>query len=94
MSDDKKRDDDYTVDIEKEKLLEQETQTDIMPPSNKQWQDHPAVPVLSYCASSIMMTVTNKYVLSGLDYNLNFLLLAVQVCVRSTSATLITNRCI
>jgi len=83
MSDDKKRDDDYTVDIEKEKLLEQESQSDIMPPSNKQWQDHPAVPVLSYCASSIMMTVTNKYVLSGLDYNLNFLLLAVQVSIRS-----------
>jgi hypothetical protein len=25
------------------------------------------------------MVVTNKYVLSGLDYNLNFFLLAVQV---------------
>jgi GDP-mannose transporter len=36
--------------------------------------------ILSYCASSILMTTTNKYVLSGLDYNLNFLLLAVQVC--------------
>ena len=35
--------------------------------------------ILSYCASSILMTTTNKYVLSGLDYNLNFLLLAVQV---------------
>jgi len=39
--------------------------------------------ILSYCASSILMTTTNKYVLAGLDYNLNFLLLAVQsiVCV-------------
>jgi GDP-mannose transporter len=37
------------------------------------------VSILSYCASSILMTTTNKYVLSGLDYNLNFLLLAVQV---------------
>jgi len=37
------------------------------------------VSVLSYCVSSILMTTTNKYVLSGLDYNLNFLLLAVQV---------------
>jgi GDP-mannose transporter len=35
--------------------------------------------VLSYCASSILMTTANKYVLSGSDYNLNFLLLAVQV---------------
>jgi GDP-mannose transporter len=34
--------------------------------------------VLCYCVSSILMTTTNKYVLSGLDYNLNFLLLAVQ----------------
>jgi len=37
--------------------------------------------VLCYCASSILMTTTNKYVLSGLDYNLNFLLLAIQVCI-------------
>lgn len=40
----------------------------------------PALPVLAYCGSSIMMTVMNKYVLSGLDFNLNFLLLCVQVC--------------
>lgn len=38
-------------------------------------------PILSYCASSILMTVTNKYVLSGLNFNLNFFLLAVQVCL-------------
>lgn len=35
--------------------------------------------IFAYCGSSILMTTTNKYVLSGLDYNLNFLLLAVQV---------------
>ena len=40
--------------------------------------NNPVVPVLSYCASSIMMTVTNKFVLSG-DFNLNFFLLCVQV---------------
>jgi GDP-mannose transporter len=34
--------------------------------------------VLAYCGSSILMTTTNKFVLSA-DYNLNFLLLAVQV---------------
>jgi GDP-mannose transporter len=45
-----------------------------------------------------MMTVTNKYVLSGLDYNLNFFLLCVQsvVCVVAIqtckSANLITYR--
>lgn len=40
--------------------------------------NNPVFPVLSYCASSILMTVTNKYVLSG-TYNLNFFLLCVQV---------------
>ena len=39
----------------------------------------PVFSILSYCASSILMTVTNKYVLSGTDYNLNFFLLCVQV---------------
>ena len=40
--------------------------------------NNPIVPVFSYCASSILMTVTNKFVLSK-DFNLNFFLLAVQV---------------
>ena len=48
------------------------------PPSSN-WQNNPILPVLSYCASSIFMTVANKYILSFPDYNLNFLLLAVQV---------------
>ncbi|CAH2351878.1 GDP-mannose transporter 1 [[Candida] railenensis] len=45
--------------------------------------------IISYCASSILMTVTNKYVLSGYSFNLNFFLLAVQsgVCI-ATIATL------
>lgn len=41
--------------------------------------NNPAFPILAYCGSSILMTVTNKYVLSGLDFNLNFFLLCVQV---------------
>lgn len=43
----------------------------------------PLFPILSYCGASILMTVTNKYVLSGYDFNLNFFLLCVQsiVCV-------------
>ena len=44
------------------------------------WQNNPILPVISYCASSILMTVANKYILSFPDYNLNFFLLAVQVC--------------
>jgi len=41
-----------------------------------------AFPILAYCGSSILMTVTNKYVLSGLNFNLNFFLLMVQVSPR------------
>ncbi|RMZ81483.1 hypothetical protein DV738_g2217, partial [Chaetothyriales sp. CBS 135597] len=52
-------------------------------PGAGDWQNNPILPVVCYCASSIMMTVANKYILSFPDYNLNFLLLAVQsiVCV-------------
>lgn len=42
-------------------------------------KESPVAPVLSYCASSIMMTVANKYILSFPDFNLNFFLLAIQV---------------
>ncbi|KAJ3283425.1 GDP-mannose transporter into the lumen of the Golgi [Borealophlyctis nickersoniae] len=39
--------------------------------------------ILAYCFSSILMTVTNKLVLSSYDFRMNFLLLAIQslVCV-------------
>lgn len=50
-----------------------------MPATIQNWQNNPILPVISYCASSILMTVANKYILSFPDYNLNFLLLAVQV---------------
>jgi GDP-mannose transporter len=48
-------------------------------PASSNWQNNPILPVLSYCGSSILMTVANKYILSFPDYNLNFFLLAVQV---------------
>ena len=41
--------------------------------------NNPPMSILAYCGSSILMTVTNKYVLSS-NFNLNFFLLAVQVC--------------
>ena len=41
--------------------------------------ENPVAAILGYCGSSILMTVTNKYVLSGVDFNLNFFLLCVQV---------------
>ncbi|VEU19372.1 DEKNAAC100891 [Brettanomyces naardenensis] len=41
------------------------------------------ISIMCYCVSSILMTMTNKYVVSGYNFNMNFLLLAVQsiVCV-------------
>lgn len=39
----------------------------------------PVLAVLAYCASSILMTVSNKYCVSGTGWNLTFFLLAVQV---------------
>ncbi|KAK9462580.1 uncharacterized protein V1516DRAFT_670626 [Lipomyces oligophaga] len=43
----------------------------------------PLISIFSYCAASILMTTTNKFVLSGYSFNLNFFLLMVQslVCV-------------
>ncbi|GAA5880168.1 hypothetical protein JCM1840_007638 [Sporobolomyces johnsonii] len=43
--------------------------------------NHPAFPIVCYCASSILMTV--QFVVSGSHFNMNFLLLTIQsvVCV-------------
>jgi len=45
------------------------------------------VSIFSYCVSSILMTVTNKYVVNGFQFNMNFVLLLVQsiVCVLAIS---------
>ncbi|KAL2256504.1 hypothetical protein VTK26DRAFT_1566 [Humicola hyalothermophila] len=44
--------------------------------------DHsPGASILAYCLSSISMTVVNKYVVSGSEWNLNFFYLAVQSLV-------------
>lgn len=40
--------------------------------------------IITYCASSIFMTLINKYVVSGSNFNLNFFLLFVQVCKLTT----------
>lgn len=48
----------------------------------------PAYPILAYCGASIMMTVVNKYVVSGTGFDMNFLLLTIQsaVCVAAVFA--------
>ncbi|KAI0924050.1 GDP-mannose transporter into the lumen of the Golgi [Taiwanofungus camphoratus] len=40
-------------------------------------------PIVCYCIASILMTVVNKFVVSGRQFNMNFLLLCIQssVCV-------------
>jgi hypothetical protein len=48
-------------------------------PTGPSITNSPPISILAYCGSSILMTVTNKYVLSS-NFNLNFFLLAVQVC--------------
>ncbi|KAJ6171659.1 hypothetical protein N7470_000726 [Penicillium chermesinum] len=100
MAEDKKTDD-YAIEMDKlDKSKEFEAAPPPQPraaPSNNM-SSNPVLPVLAYCGSSIMMTVMNKYVLSGLDFNLNFLLLMVQsvVCIAviqtCKSAGLITYR--
>lgn len=39
----------------------------------------PPLSILAYCLASISMTVTNKYCVSGANWNLNFFYLAIQV---------------
>jgi hypothetical protein len=80
MAEDKKRDD-YMIEMgERVDNRFEPPKPAYQPPSlpSASWVNHPMVPILSYCGSSIMMTVLNKYVLLG-DFNLNFLLLVVQV---------------
>ena len=81
MADEKKRDD-FAIDMGERNG--NHFQRPISPPrhstsSGGSITNNPIFPVLSYCASSILMTVTNKFVLSGYGFNLNFFLLCVQV---------------
>ena len=81
---DEKKTDDYTIEMDK---MEQNKSFEPVasPPqprgtSTLANNNSPILPVLAYCGSSILMTVMNKYVLSGTDFNLNFFLLCIQVC--------------
>ena len=85
MSDDKKRDD-YTIEMGslgnnsgRDKFDALPTRSSQAPTISPSIANNPTLAILAYCGSSILMTVTNKYVMSGLNYNLNFFLLCVQV---------------
>jgi GDP-mannose transporter len=90
MADSKKRDD-FTVemnDLDKEQregLIPRDGPSPLRPA--KPASNEALVSIISYCLSSIVMTTSNKYVLSGVDYNLNFFLLAVQVGRMGASKT-------
>ncbi|KAA8643151.1 hypothetical protein EYZ11_006791 [Aspergillus tanneri] len=87
MAEDKKTDD-YTIEMDKLDQGNKNFEAAASPPQPRSppsntLSHNPILPVLAYCGSSILMTVMNKYVLSGLDFNLNFFLLLVQsvVCI-------------
>ncbi|KAK1762860.1 hypothetical protein QBC33DRAFT_599766 [Phialemonium atrogriseum] len=44
-------------------------------------ENSPPLSIVAYCLSSISMTIVNKYVVSGSEWNLNFFYLAVQATV-------------
>ena len=44
-----------------------------------QHKQNAALSIACYCLASIIMTVTNKLVLSSYEFKMNFLLLAIQV---------------
>lgn len=81
---DVKKSDDYAIDMEKLNAdgdrFKPRSQSQTRGAPSPPIANHPMLPIISYCGSSILMTVTNKYVLSGHDFNLQFFLLCIQVC--------------
>ena len=81
---DKKRDD-YVLNMphdghheKKDMLLERHASSNYS--STLSSLEHSAgLSILAYCLSSISMTIVNKYVVSGVSWNLNFLYVAAQV---------------
>ncbi|BCS03898.1 GDP-mannose transporter [Aspergillus luchuensis] len=82
-----KKTDDYTIQMDSidqgNKSFEAPPPPQPRSPPSGSLSNNPILPVLAYCGSSILMTVMNKYVLSGTDFNLNFFLLCIQslVCI-------------
>lgn len=78
MADEKRREE-FTIDVGDRRESASPTPKTPATPHPVKPSNNSSIPILAYCASSILMTVTNKYVLSGTDFNLNFFLLSVQV---------------
>jgi len=58
-----------------------------MAPQTNVSLNSPVLSIFAYCGSSILMTVANKYCVSGTGWNLSFFLLAIQslVCIIAIS---------
>ncbi|KAH8725253.1 hypothetical protein GQ44DRAFT_707406 [Phaeosphaeriaceae sp. PMI808] len=87
MADDKKSDD-YRIDMPaRSSRAPSPVMRAASQKSSASITENPVAAILSYCGSSILMTVTNKYVLSGTHFNLPFFLLCTQsvVCVVAIS---------
>ena len=54
-------------------------------------QKSPVFAVLAYCLSSMSMTIVNKYVVSGVSWNLNFLYLAAQSFIATVAIVVCKN---
>lgn len=83
---------DYKVSIQDEDTPEKRSSISFPLGSLKPMESvgsHPALPVMCYCAASILMTVVNKFVVSGSHFSMNFLLLTIQsvVCVTCVFAS-------
>lgn len=91
MSD--KRNDDYVVPIpgqsyemkrapseaSSHRTMSQHSERAPPPPPASGLSNSPSASILGYCLASISMTVVNKYIVSGSEWNLMFLYLAIQV---------------
>ncbi|KAF2860954.1 UDP-galactose transporter [Piedraia hortae CBS 480.64] len=83
MSDEKKRDDDAVIEVPSRRPSPSPAMSGHGSAAVSSVANSPFISILAYCGSSILMTTTNKYVVSGTHFNLNFFLLAVQsiVCI-------------
>lgn len=71
------------VALEEEDVVEMKKQLATGSAKDVQQTVSSLAPIACYCAASILMTVVNKYVVSGRNFSMNFLLLCIQssVCV-------------
>lgn len=98
MADEKKRDDDYTIELgdssdrrpNEPRFVQAEPRPLAAPAPSLSFTNNPMISIVCYCGSSILMTVANKYLVSAGNFNLTFFLLFVQV--RRTARPVLSHR--